>query len=47
MGDLAMAYKCLKLVLSYDSTHVEAYNNLGLLEIKLNNNIERGKYELA
>lgn len=41
-----MAYKCLKLVLSYDQTHAEAYNNLGLLEIKKNGNIDRGRYEI-
>lgn len=42
-----MAYKCLKVVLSYDPTHAEAYNNLGILEIRKNGSIERGKYELA
>ncbi|KRX09628.1 hypothetical protein PPERSA_09298 [Pseudocohnilembus persalinus] len=47
LGDLGMAYKCLKVVLSYDPTHAEAYNNLGILEIRKNGSIERGKYELA
>lgn len=40
-----MAYQCLKMVISCDQHHAEAYNNLGVIEIK-NDNIERGKYEL-
>ena len=36
LGDLGMAYKCLKIVLSYDPSHAEAYNNLGILEIRNN-----------
>lgn len=42
-----MAYKCLKLVLTFDPSHAEAFNNLGILEIKKNQNIDRGKYELS
>lgn len=41
-----MAYQCLKMVINYDQHHAEAYNNLGVIEIK-NDNIDRGKYELS
>lgn len=45
LGEIGMAYQCLKIVICNDQHYAEAYNNLGVLEIK-KNNIERGKYEL-
>lgn len=33
------------MVIASDQHHAEAYNNLGVIEIK-NDNIEKGKYEL-
>lgn len=33
-GDLNLAYQCLKIAAAYSGDHYEAYNNLGILEIK-------------
>ena len=43
LGDLFQSYQSLKLDLSYDIHHAEAYNNLGVLELKKNNVLD-GKY---
>ncbi|EGR30238.1 hypothetical protein IMG5_137130 [Ichthyophthirius multifiliis] len=45
LGETGMAYQCLKIAICFDPHHPEAYNNLGILEIK-KGNIEKGKYEL-
>ncbi len=34
LGYLILALRCLKIVLFYDPHHAQAYNNLGVLEIK-------------
>lgn len=34
IGDLTLAYQCLKIAISIDPTHAEAYNNLGVLEYR-------------
>lgn len=46
LGDVGMAYQCLKLVLCNDPHHAEAFNNIGILDIKKKNNIEKGRFEL-
>lgn len=43
LGDLFQAYNALKLALFYDVHHAEAYNNLGILELK-KGNISNAKY---
>lgn len=42
MGDVGLSYQALKLTLSYDGTHAEAFNNLGVLEYR-KNNIEQAR----
>lgn len=37
IGDVALAYQCLKIAISVDPTHAEAYNNLGVLENRKGN----------
>ena len=37
IGDLVLAYQALKIAVSYDGDHYEAFNNLGVLEIKKGN----------
>jgi tetratricopeptide repeat protein 8 len=32
IGDLTLAYQCLKIAISVCPTHAEAFNNLGVLE---------------
>eukprot|EP00042_Codosiga_hollandica_P043094 m.404376 g.404376 ORF g.404376 m.404376 type:complete len:503 (+) comp56475_c0_seq18:50-1558(+) len=34
VGDVGICYQALKLALSYDNTHAEAFNNLGVLEYR-------------
>nr|XP_039250365.1 tetratricopeptide repeat protein 8-like [Styela clava]XP_039250373.1 tetratricopeptide repeat protein 8-like [Styela clava]XP_039250382.1 tetratricopeptide repeat protein 8-like [Styela clava]XP_039255326.1 tetratricopeptide repeat protein 8-like [Styela clava]XP_039255327.1 tetratricopeptide repeat protein 8-like [Styela clava] len=34
IGELNMAYQCLRLAVSIDNSHAEAYNNLGVLELR-------------
>jgi len=42
VGELALAQQCLKMVIGADNHHAEAYNNIGVLELK-RNNVEQGK----
>ena len=42
MGDMVMAYQCLRLAVSADNGHAEAYNNLGVLELR-RGEVERAK----
>lgn len=37
IGDLTLAYQCLKITISISPTHAEAYNNLGVLEYRKGN----------
>jgi len=37
LGDIGLSYQCLKLAVVCDSTHAEAYNNLGALEHRKEN----------
>lgn len=37
IGDLRLAYQCLRLALASDNDHSEAYNNLGVLELRRGN----------
>lgn len=37
IGDLTLAYQCLKIAISINPEHVEAYNNLGVLEYRKGN----------
>ncbi|CAG0881082.1 unnamed protein product [Cyprideis torosa] len=41
LGDTSLAYQCFRLVLVHNSEHAEAYNNLGVLEMR------RGKADTA
>ena len=34
IGDLALGYQCFRLALASNNDHAEAYNNLGVLELK-------------
>lgn len=34
VGDMKLAYQCLRLALGADNDHAEAYNNLGVLELR-------------
>ena len=34
IGDMSLAYQCLRLALASDNNHAEAYNNLGVLEMR-------------
>lgn len=34
IGDTNLGYQCFRLVLSIDNNHAEAYNNLGVLELR-------------
>ncbi|KAH9519653.1 Tetratricopeptide repeat protein 8 [Bulinus truncatus] len=36
IGDMKLAYQCFRLALSHNNDHSEAYNNLGVLEMKKN-----------
>jgi len=36
LGDLSLAYQALKISISFNGDHFEAFNNLGILEIKKN-----------
>ncbi len=42
IGDLPLAYQALKITIAYNSEHFEAFNNLGILEIK-KGNIDQAK----
>lgn len=42
IGDLSLAYQALKISLSYAGDHYEAFNNIGILEIK-KGNLEQAK----
>jgi len=42
LGDLSLAYQALKIAVSFNSEHFEAFNNLGILEIR-KENFEQGK----
>ena len=37
IGDLALAYQCLKIAISSDGNHAESFNNLGVLEMRKGN----------
>ena len=37
IGDLPLAYQALKITIAYNGDHFEAFNNLGVLEIKKGN----------
>jgi tetratricopeptide repeat protein 8 len=41
IGDLPLAYQALKIAIGYNGDHFEAFNNIGVLEIK------KGNYEQA
>ena len=41
IGDTSLAYQCFRLALTADHSHAEAFNNLGVLEMR------RGKVEQA
>ncbi len=41
IGDLSLGYQALKIALAYSGAHFEAFNNIGVLEIK------KGNYEQA
>ena len=41
IGDTSLAYQCFRLALTADHNHAEAFNNLGVLEMR------RGKVEQA
>ncbi len=43
IGELTLAYQCLKMAIQYDSHHPEAINNLGVLESK-KRNIDSARY---
>lgn len=34
VGDLSLAYQALKIAISFNGEHFEAFNNLGVLELK-------------
>lgn len=34
IGDMSLAYQCFRLSLSSNNDHAEAYNNLGVLEMR-------------
>ena len=34
IGDMNLAYQCFRLALSSNNDHPEAYNNLGVLEMR-------------
>ena len=34
IGDIALAYQCFRLALVANNDHAEAYNNLGVLEMR-------------
>ena len=36
IGDTKLAYQCLRLTIASDNDHAEAYNNLGVLELRKN-----------
>ena len=42
VGDMVMAYQCLRLAVAADNGHAEAYNNLGVLELR-RGEVERAK----
>lgn len=42
IGDLGLAYQAFKISISFNSTHAESYNNLGVLELR-KRNVEQAK----
>ena len=34
IGDMTLAYQCFRLALANNNDHAEAYNNLGVLELR-------------
>jgi len=38
IGDMALAYQCFRLALAAQNDHPEAYNNLGVLEMRKGHN---------
>lgn len=34
IGDIPLAYQCFRLALASNNDHAEAYNNLGVLEMR-------------
>ncbi|CAL8078674.1 unnamed protein product [Calicophoron daubneyi] len=44
IGDLKLAYQCLRIALAYDNNHSEAYNNLGVIEERRGNFSAVGDY---
>lgn len=46
IGDSGLAYQCFRLALAADNNHAEAYNNLGVIEMR-KGRIEMVSYEAA
>ena len=46
IGDLSLAYESLKIAISSDPNHAEAFNNLGVLELR-KGNIDQAKANFA
>ena len=44
IGDLALAYQCLRIAISINPQHAEAYNNLGVLEYRKGNDEQARAY---
>ena len=42
IGDLGLAYQAYKVAISFNSSHAESYNNLGVLELR-KGNVEQSK----
>eukprot|EP00040_Diaphanoeca_grandis_P027781 m.158963 g.158963 ORF g.158963 m.158963 type:complete len:509 (-) comp31114_c0_seq2:72-1598(-) len=48
LGDMGLSYQCLKLAVTCDATHAEAYVNLGVLEHRKDNSPQaRAHYQCA
>ena len=47
IGDLGLAYQAFKVVLSIDGNHAEAYNNLGVLEMRKGHDDQARQYFLS
>lgn len=47
LGDIGLSYQCLKLAVVCDSTHAEAYNNLGALEHRKENHEQAAAHYAA
>lgn len=42
IGDLGLAYQAYKVSISFNSSHAESFNNLGVLELR-KTNVEQSK----